>query len=125
MVHLDTSALVAAFSGPGASAGRLRALIEDYERVAVSTLVLYEWLRGPRREQELTAQENLFPTGAAIPFGPDEAAIAADLYRALTRPRGRELDLAIAACAITHDASLWALNTRDFDDIPGLRLVDG
>jgi predicted nucleic acid-binding protein len=39
------------------------------------------------------------------------------------RPRGRDLDLAIAACAIEHDAVLWTASTRDFDDIPGLRLL--
>ena len=31
--------------------------------------------------------------------------------------------LAIAACAIEHDAVLWTANTKDFDDIPGLRLL--
>jgi len=35
--------------------------------------------------------------------------------------RGRELDLAIAASAILHDAVLWTLNHRDFADIPRLR----
>lgn len=125
MIHLDTSALVAALSGPGEPAERLRAMIADYQRVSLSTLVLYEWLRGPRRAEELTAQESLFPAGAAVPFGPDEAAVAADLYEAVSRPRGREIDLAIAASALTHEARLWTLNARDFADIPGLILVGG
>jgi predicted nucleic acid-binding protein len=30
--------------------------------------------------------------------------------------------IAIAACAIEHDAALWALNPADFGDIPGLKL---
>ena len=34
----------------------------------------------------------------------------------------REIDIAIAACAIRHEAALWTLNTADFADIPGLRL---
>jgi predicted nucleic acid-binding protein len=89
----------------------------------VSTLVLYEWLRGPRLREELEAQEALFPSALAIPFGPQEAAVAADLYRTLRRPRGRELDLAVAACVLTHGAGLWTLNPEDFRDIPNLRLV--
>jgi predicted nucleic acid-binding protein len=39
------------------------------------------------------------------------------------RPRGREIDLAIAATAIVHDAALWTLNPRDFADVPRLRLI--
>jgi predicted nucleic acid-binding protein len=46
------------------------------------------------------------------------------LYRKVPRPRGREIDLAIAACALTQDAALWTLNPSDFADIPGLELVD-
>jgi len=39
------------------------------------------------------------------------------------RPRGREVDLAIAACAIVHGARLWTLNRDDFTDIPDLDLI--
>ena len=75
-----------------------------------------------RIEQEVEAQEALFPRITALPFGPEEAALAAELYKGATRARGREIDLAIAACALTHDAELWTLNPEDFADIPGLRL---
>jgi predicted nucleic acid-binding protein len=72
--------------------------------------------------QELAAQESLFPSESAILFGPLEAALAAKLYRALRRPRGREIDVAIAACAIIRQAGLWTSNNTDFADIPDLRL---
>ncbi len=85
--------------------------------------MLYEWRRGPRRAEELRAQDALFPGEDAAVFGPREAALAADLYGKIRRPRGREIDLAIAACAITQDAALWTLNRADFADIPGLQLV--
>lgn len=124
MIHLDTSTLVDALTGPRRSAPRLRSLIERGERIAISTVVLYEWLRGPRLEEELVAQEALLPRAAAALFGPREAALAAELYRTLPRPRGRELDLAVAACAMAHEAALWTLNPGDFRDIPGLALID-
>jgi predicted nucleic acid-binding protein len=92
------------------------------ERLAISSPVLYEWLRGPRSVQELELQEELFPSEAATAFGPREAALSAKLYRSLPRPRGREIDIAIAACAIVREAELWSLNHADFRDIPGLRL---
>ena len=101
----------------------MRQAIERGERLLVPSLVLYEWLRGPRHPQELAAQEALFPSESAVPLGPEEAALAARLYRTVRRPRGREIDLAIAACALTREASLWTLNTADFRDVPGLRLV--
>jgi len=90
--------------------------------VALTTLVLYEWQRGPRRPEELAAQEALWPADAAIAFGPEEAAAAAALYRVVRAPRGREMDLAIAACAIRWNAALWTLNIKDFRDVPGLNL---
>jgi predicted nucleic acid-binding protein len=122
VIHLDTSVLVVALSGPKSVAGTLRQVIEQGERIALSAIVLYEWLRGPRLREELTAQEALFPTESSVPFGPEAATLAAELYRALRRSRSRELDLAIAACALVHGAALWTLNPRDVDDVPDLAL---
>ena len=123
MVVLDISVLIDSLTGPKRSAKVLRQWIAGGERLLVPALVLYEWLRGPRLQEELAAQEALFPRRLALPFGPLEAAVAADLYRAVRRPPGRELDLAVAACAITRDAELWTLNSEDFRDFPGLRLA--
>ncbi len=47
----------------------------------------------------------------------------AELYRKVGRARQWTIDLAVAACAITHGAALWTLNPKDFRDIPGLALV--
>ena len=122
-VHLDTSALIDALTGPRRSLDALAALVDEGHRVAISTIVLYEWLRGPRAPAELAAREALFPDEAAVVFGIREAALAAQSYARVKRPRGREINLAIAACAMAHDASLWTLNPADFRDIPGLDLV--
>ncbi len=122
MIVLDTCVLIDSLTGPHRSASALRQAIEDGERILVPALVLYEWLRGPRLPEELAAQEALFPGHSALPFGCQEAALSARLYRTLRRPRGREIDLAIAASAILREAQLWTLNRADFEDIPGLRL---
>jgi predicted nucleic acid-binding protein len=117
---LDTSVLVDGLTGPRRSLRPLRRAIERGERLVVPALVLYEWRRGPRRPEELADQDALFPAEAAIPFGPREATLAAELYRAVRRPRGREVDLAIAACALAWGAELWTLNRNDFRDVPAL-----
>lgn len=123
MTVLDTSVLIDSLSGPKRSAKALRAVIERGERILIPSLVLYEWLSGPRLQPEIAAQEALFPSENAIVFGSREASLSAELYRSLKRPRGREIDLAIAACAIVRDANLWTLNRADFEDIPRLRLA--
>jgi predicted nucleic acid-binding protein len=123
MILVDTSALVGSLCGTRAAAPHLRRFIADGIRIAASSLVLYEWWRGPRLPDELRDQEALFPRAQAFPFGIAEAALSADLYRKVKRARGRELDLAIAAVAIANGAALWTLNRRDFRDIPGLELA--
>jgi predicted nucleic acid-binding protein len=122
VILLDTSVLIDSLSGLKPAAPGLRRAIEMGERILIPSLVLYEWLRGPRLPQEIAAQEALFPSESAVPFGPQEAALSAKLYSSLRRPRGREIDLAIAACAIIREAELWTRNAGDFRDIPGLRL---
>jgi predicted nucleic acid-binding protein len=96
---------------------------EAGERLAICTVVSFEWLHGPRTHTELAAQEELVPRDRAVVFGVAEAEAAARAYARLRKPRGREMDIAIAACAIVHGAALWTLNRDDFRDIPGLRLA--
>ena len=102
---------------------RLRGLIASGERIAVPALAHYEFLRGPRVPAELALQEAWFPLSEAVVFRPDEARVSAKLYRSVSRARGREVDLAIAACAIVNNALVWTLNSKDFADIPNLRLL--
>jgi predicted nucleic acid-binding protein len=122
LIALDTSVLIDGLTGPKRSAAAIRVAIVEGERILLPTLVLYEWLRGPRLAEELAAQEALFPTASAIPFGAEEAIVSAGLYRAVNRPRSREVDLGIAACALVRGAYLWTLNPGDFRDVPGIRL---
>ena len=124
IVHVDTSALVDALTGPRRSLDTLIGLTDAGHRLSLSTIVLYEWLRGPRSRVELGAQEDLFPSEQTAAFGPAEATVAARLYKQVSRARGREIDFAIAACAIASGASLWTLNPGDFRDISDLRLIE-
>lgn len=122
MIVVDTSVLIDALTGPRRSAGAWRDAVEAGERMLLPALVLYEWLRGPRIPEELAAQEALLPADAALPFGPAEARAATKLYRAVEEPRGREIDIAIAAHALTRNAPVWTLNATDFEDLPGAAL---
>jgi predicted nucleic acid-binding protein len=61
IVHVDTSALVDALTGPRRSLDTLIGLTDGGHRLALSTMVLYEWLRSPRTRAELGAQEESPP----------------------------------------------------------------
>ena len=120
MILLDTSALIECLTGHPRYSPALRQAGDRGELIALTTIVLFEWLRGPRSPRELAAQEAILPSASAKAFGSVEAVKAAELYRTVRAPRRRELDLAIAACALCWDARLWTVNLKDFDDIPGL-----
>lgn len=120
IVHLDTSVLIEALA-PAAQELLDPAIIRD-DQLVVSTLVLYEWLRRPRTEAQRETFDALFPPDRIVVFGADEARRAARVYRDVKRARTREIDIAIAACALEHNAALWTLNAGDFRDIPDLRL---
>ena len=122
MIVIDTSVLIGALTGLKRSGLAVRSALDEAEPILLPALVLYEWLRGPRIAEELALQESLFPAESAIPFDREQAKVSADLYRSVRRARTREVDLAIAACALVHDARLWTLNHADFQDVPGIRL---
>ena len=56
MICLDTSVLVEALGAGGSLRNPFREAIAEGRRMAVPSLVLYEWLRGPRLAEELAAQ---------------------------------------------------------------------
>ena len=123
VILLDTSVLVDCLTGSRRSLPLLSRAFEQGDRVILCTIVLYEWLRGPRSPAELSAQESLFPSESAVAFDSGDAKMSARIYRSLKRPRSREADIAIAASAIRREGELWTLNPADFSDIPGLRLA--
>jgi len=123
-VVLDTSALIDALTGQRSGAGRLRELVAAGDSLRLPAIVLFEWLRGPRTPEELADQGELLPSESVQVFGEREAEIAARIYRTLGRGRGRESDIMIAATALVNEAAVWTLNREDFEDIPGLKLID-
>ena len=123
MTVVDTSVLIASLTSDRPAFSQFQDAFLRGERLLLPSIVLFEWLRGPRTPLELAHQDALLPSDAAIPFGVREAGIAARLYRQVSRARGREMDLAIAAYAIAREIPLWTLNRKDFADIPGLQLA--
>lgn len=122
LIHLDTSVLVDGFTGPRRALAQIAGATSAGHVIALCALVEYEWLRGPRTPGEEEAVRRFFGHDAAVAFGSREAQTAAALYRQVKRARRRQADLAIAACALEHNARLWTLDEQDFADVPGLTL---
>jgi predicted transcriptional regulator len=80
---LDASLLIDSLAGHKRSAPTLRRVLEQGEQPAISTIVVYEWLRGPRTAEEIADQEFLFPAASALPFETEDAGLAAEIYRFL------------------------------------------
>lgn len=129
---LDTNTVSEA-ARPQPNAAVMAQLERNEGELAVAAPVLHElrygWLRmpaGQRRDaigrfvQEVVSQLPVLAYDAA------GARIHAEL-RAQSEQSGRVLpfvDGQIAAIAIAHGATLVTRNTRDFSNIPGLRMVD-
>jgi predicted nucleic acid-binding protein len=122
-IVVDTSALIAAFTGERLAAHSLRELVAAGHELRLPAVALFEWLRGPRTEEELADQAALFPPESILDFGSGEANKAANVYRTIRRGRGRESNIMIAATALAVGAAVWTLNREDFEDIPGLELI--
>jgi len=121
-IHLDTSVLIDILTRERPLLGAYERSVTAGHRIGMSTIALYEWLRGPRTDLDIRLQRDICPADRIVTFGSIEAALAADLFREVKSRRGREADIAIAACAIEHEAAAWTTNRRHFQDIPGLRL---
>ena len=119
IVHLDTSILIEALD---IEPDLFRRPSERGDKLVISTLVLYEWLRRPRSAEQIELLEAVFPPERMVAFDEKVAHLAAQIYRQVKRARAREVDIAIAACAIEHGAAMWTLNRKDFEDIPDLSL---
>jgi predicted nucleic acid-binding protein len=127
---LDSSVLIAAERGTL----RLEKLLAQAagDSIAVSAITASELLHGYHRAnlagvraKRAAFVEGLLDAIPVLPFGLAEARRHAELWAALLEA-GTALgphDLLIAATALTHGMTLATLNHREFNRVPGLRLV--
>jgi predicted nucleic acid-binding protein len=100
--------------------------------VALSIISHSETLEGILGSRDPRAAERVFRTflqGARVlpitrTVSRRHAALRLELRRNRRQVRERALDLLIAATALTYDLTLVTSNSRDFDDIPDLKLLN-
>jgi tRNA(fMet)-specific endonuclease VapC len=133
VIHLDTNVAIALLNNrqPQVRA-RFDATLASGAPLAVSMIVYHELMYGAAASERRKANEDkiaLFIASGRIslaPFETGDAAEAADI-RAYLKQAGMPIgpyDVLIAAQARRVSATLVTANTREFDRVPGLVVVD-
>lgn len=120
--HVDTDVLIYAISMRGPERQRVEKLLASETVIEISSLVWYEFARGPRTPEQLAVVRGMFNDRGVIPFSEELAETAADQFRRLGSPRKRAADIAIGVVARSRNAILLTRNSRDFAGIDGLDL---
>lgn len=112
------------------SAGLMHRFIQHSGRIAIPTIVLAELYAGayllPNPSRILTAILDLLTDVSVLSFD-EPCAEEFGKLRGLLNQQGlvvHPIDLQIAAVALVHNLTLVTNNTKDFQSIPGLSLVD-
>ena len=121
-IHLDTDFLVHALSSAGPERQLWIQTSDSGKEIQISSIVWYEFTRGPRTPEQISVARQFFTDDGIIPFSEELAGIAADVFRSLGSPRKRAADIAIGVTAVSMDATLLTHNKRDFAGIPELKL---
>ena len=123
MIQLDTSFLIRSLVPGTPEDGQLRRWLEDRSLLSVSAVVWTEFLCGPLRTREIQLARQV--VGDVLPYGADEAALAAELFNRSGRRRGTLVDCMVAATALCREAPLATANRADFRQFEssGLKLI--
>ena len=112
MIHLDTNFLIGALRQGSAEDRLLQNWLRSGEEVAVSAVAWAEFLCGPLEPGQVDLAAAVVP--ARLPFGDEEARLAARLFNDAGRRRGSMLDCMIGATALLAGAALATANPSDF-----------
>jgi tRNA(fMet)-specific endonuclease VapC len=128
MYVLDTNTLIYFFKGVGNVADHL--LSTSPKDIGIPAIVLYELEYGIARStspRKRTRQlKDICSLVEILPFD-SEAAKASALIRAALEKKGTPIgpyDVMIAGTAVSKEVTLVTNNTREFDRIPGLKIIN-
>jgi len=125
VIHLDTSFLIRALVPASSHDRRLREWIARGEPLGMSAIAWAEFLCGPVDEHQVKLAAQI--VSERVPFGEEDAAVAARLFNESGRHRGSLVDCMIAAAALRAGAAVATANPSDFRrfEAGGINLVAG
>ena len=112
MIQLDTSFLIRALVHGSPEDALLRGWLRDRTPLGMSTIAWTEFLCGPLRPADIELATQV--AGEILPFGADDAALAADLFNRSGRRRGSLVDCMVASVALGRESPLATANPTDF-----------
>ena len=125
MIQLDTSFLIHALVKDAPEDKLLRTWIREQTTLAVSAIAWAEFLCGPLEPHQAELAGRVIDH--VLPFGVEDAAMAAELFNRTGRRRGSLADCMVAATALIRGAPLATANPADFRRLRerGLELLTG
>ncbi len=127
MYLLDTDTIIYNFNGNPSIRKNLEIHYEN--PLAISVITLLELYYGAHKSQKITSNlskiKSLENSLEIIPIGKESAEIFGMLKSHLEKSGNPldDFDLAIAACALTHNLTLVTNNYKHFERIDGLKLA--
>ena len=123
MIIADTDVLIDFLRGRGAGAKRVAIELET-RSFGTTAITSFELRSGARTVSQRKAIDTLLEAMTILPFGADEAQIAAETRHQL-EIQGKAIGMAdymIAAVCIANDGVLMTRNRKHFERVDGLRL---
>jgi tRNA(fMet)-specific endonuclease VapC len=121
VIIADTDVLIDFLRGRGGAARPVELETRSFGTTAITA---FELRSGARTSKQREGIDTLLDAMTLLPFGPEEARIAADLRQVLER-QGQAIGMAdymIAAVCIANDGILLTRNRKHFERVEGLRL---
>jgi len=123
MIVADTDVLIDFLRGRGEVARRVAIELES-RSFGTTAITAFELRSGVRTARERDAVNTLLEAMTILPFGAEEARVAADVRRQV-ESRGQPIGMAdymIAAVCMAADGVLLSRNRKHFERIEGLKL---
>lgn len=123
MIIADSDVLIDFLRGRGEGARRVAIELET-RSFATTAITAFEIRSGARTPRQKKAVDVLLEAMTVLPFGPEEARLAADLRQQVER-EGQPIGMAdymIAASCIAVGGILLTRNRKRFERIEGLKL---
>ena len=126
MMIADSDVLIDFLRGRGDWARRIAVELET-RSFGTTAITAFEIRSGARTARQKKAVDTLLDAMTILPFGPDDARIAAEI-RQQVESRGQPIGMAdymIAAVCIAAGGVLLTRNRKHFERVEGLRLGGG
>ncbi len=123
MIVADTDVLIDFLRGRGEAAKRVAIELET-RSFGTTAVTAFELRAGVRTAREREAVNTLLEAMTILPFGADEARLAAEIRRQVEgggKPIGMA-DYMIAATCMAADGVLLSRNRKHFEQVEGLKL---